>query len=294
MNVKIGTGPDSWGVWFPDDPRQTPWNRFLDEVVAAGYESIELGPYGYLPTELPVLQRELDKRGLKVSGNFIMAPLEDSAAWPRLDLEVVRTCETLAALDADFLIVIDDVYTDLLSGERRAPTELDDDAWRRLVDATHRIAELAARWRVRVAFHAHAETHVQYERQIERLLDDTEPDRVGLCFDVGHHAYCGGDPVAFLRKHSARVSYLHLKSVDRDIQRIVEQEHVPFVRAVEMGVFVEPESGAVDFVALRHALEELEYDGWAIVEQDMYPAPPEKPLPIAKRTREYLREIGIG
>lgn len=47
----IGSAPDSWGVWFPDDSRQTPWQRFLDEVAAAGYTRIELGPYGYLPTD---------------------------------------------------------------------------------------------------------------------------------------------------------------------------------------------------------------------------------------------------
>ena len=47
MNVKVGTGPDSWGVWFADDPRQIPWDRFLDEVVEAGYEWIELGPVSY-------------------------------------------------------------------------------------------------------------------------------------------------------------------------------------------------------------------------------------------------------
>ncbi|MGW3142594.1 SDR family NAD(P)-dependent oxidoreductase, partial [Streptomyces sp. NPDC001139] len=31
-------------VWFPDDPRQVPWDRFLDEVAEAGYAWIELGP----------------------------------------------------------------------------------------------------------------------------------------------------------------------------------------------------------------------------------------------------------
>jgi inosose dehydratase len=36
MNIQIGSAPDSWGVWFPDDPKQTPWQRFLDEVVSAG------------------------------------------------------------------------------------------------------------------------------------------------------------------------------------------------------------------------------------------------------------------
>jgi inosose dehydratase len=41
-------------------------------------------------------------------------------------------------------------------------------------------------------------------------------------------------------------------------------------------------------------LDRISYRGWVIVEQDMYPAPLDKPLPIAKRTREYLKEIGIG
>jgi sugar phosphate isomerase/epimerase len=47
---RVGSAPDSWGVWFPDDPRQTPWTRFLDEIARAGYEWLELGPYGYLQT----------------------------------------------------------------------------------------------------------------------------------------------------------------------------------------------------------------------------------------------------
>lgn len=41
-------------------------------------------------------------------------------------------------------------------------------------------------------------------------------------------------------------------------------------------------------------LEELDFSGWAIVEQDMYPALFDKPLPIARRTRVYLKEIGLG
>ena len=34
-NLRLGTAPDFWGVWLPDDPRQTPWQRFLDEAAAA-------------------------------------------------------------------------------------------------------------------------------------------------------------------------------------------------------------------------------------------------------------------
>ncbi len=59
-------------------------------------------------------------------------------------------------------------------------------------------------------------------------------------------------------------------------------------------MFCEPSHGAVNFPAFRQMLQEINFEGWGIVEQDMYPAPFDKPLPIAKRTRAYLREIGIG
>ena len=44
-SFRVGSAPDSWGVWFPDDPRQTPWPRFLDEMARAGYPGAERGPY---------------------------------------------------------------------------------------------------------------------------------------------------------------------------------------------------------------------------------------------------------
>src|SRR5919206_946327 len=66
--LRLGSCPDSWGVWFPDDPAQTPWPRFLDELAQAGYRWIELGPYGYLPTDPGRLRDEVDRRGLRVAG----------------------------------------------------------------------------------------------------------------------------------------------------------------------------------------------------------------------------------
>src|SRR5207247_10383187 len=66
--LALGSCPDSWGVWFADDPLQTPWQRFLDELADVGYRWLELGPYGYLPTDPGQLTEELDKRGLRVSG----------------------------------------------------------------------------------------------------------------------------------------------------------------------------------------------------------------------------------
>ena len=97
-----------------------------------------------------------------------------------------------------------------------------------------------------------------------------------------------------MRKHHARISYLHLKSVDPEMQKKVLVEGISFAHAVAQDMFVEPSQGAVDFLAFRDVLKEIDYHGFGIVEQDMSPAPFDKPLPIAKRTREYLREIGVG
>src|SRR5262249_53995937 len=113
MNIAIGSAPDSWGVWFPSDPKQTPWQRYLDEVVQAGYEWTELGPYGYLPADLPTLRAELDRRGLKVSATFAMAHLEDPSAWSALERQATGGGELLAALGGRFLVLIDDTYSDL-------------------------------------------------------------------------------------------------------------------------------------------------------------------------------------
>lgn len=291
--LKLGSSPCSWGIWFPDDPRQMPWQRCLDEISEVGYEWIELGPYGYLPTQTEVLKKELADRGLAVSGTFTMGFLDDPDHWPALEAETIGACRSLVSVGARYLIVIDGVYADLSTGEMLRSDKLNDREWRALIDTTHRIARIADQHGLRAVFHPHAETHVETEEQIERFLADTDPELIALCLDTGHHAYRGGDPVAFYKAHAARIEYFHLKNVDSEIMEQVRREGVPFARAVEMGVFCEPVHGAVDFVELAQALAENGFDGHATVEQDMYPAPPDKPFPASKRTYEYLMGIGL-
>ena len=295
MEIKIGSAPDSWGVWFAEDEKQIPWDRFLDEIQEAGYEWTELGPYGYLPTDLSILQKELEQRHLSVTSGFVMAPMDDPDSRPELERQLLGAGELLATLGAEFLVLIDDTYSDPWTGAMRSPKQLDEDAWQRLIETAHYVGEIASsRFGLRLVFHPHAETHVEDEDQIERFLSQTDPELVALAFDTGHHAYRGGEPIAFMRKHHDRIPYLHLKSVDSEVVQKVEVEEITFGPAVGLGIFCEPALGSVDFIALRKVLKEVKFSGFAIVEQDMYPAPFDKPLPIARRTREYLRGIGIG
>jgi inosose dehydratase len=163
-----------------------------------------------------------------------------------------------------------------------------------LIDMLHAVADMVERFGLKVVFHNHADSHVHYEHQILTLMKQTDPQRISLCFDTGHFAYRGGEPVSFFRRYHQRIPYLHFKSVDQNYREKVEREKIPFATAVDEHIFVEPSLGVVDFRALRDVLEEIDYHGWATVEQDVYPAPLDKPFPIARRTRAYLREIGIG
>lgn len=58
MSIQIGIAPDSWGVWFSKHEKQPPWDRCLDEMQAAGYAGVELGPWGYLPNDPAQLKKE--------------------------------------------------------------------------------------------------------------------------------------------------------------------------------------------------------------------------------------------
>lgn len=305
MEVRLGTGPDSWGVWFPQDEKQIPWQRYLKEAAEVGYEWTELGPIGYLPTDVETVRKELDDHGLKVTGAFTMDSLSRSEAWPNLEKQLNDAGELLQPLGGTYLGAIDESYTDsassglppasgLSDGQALSP-QLNEDEWKRLIDTTHKVAELVEkRFGLTFVLHPHVETHIEYEDQIERFLDDTDPEHVFLCLDTGHHAYRGGDPVAFMRKHHERIVYLHVKSMDAEVLKKATAAGIPHAKAVGMDVYCEPSLGVVDFVALRDVLKEVDYQGWAIVEHDMYPAPFDKPLPIAQRSRDYLREIDFG
>jgi inosose dehydratase len=287
--LALGSCPDSWGVWFADDPRQTPWSRFLDELAAAGYEWIELGPYGYLPADPDRLRGELERRGLRVSGQAVFGGLHDAGKWEQ-DLAAARqVAELVRALGGGYVVLLPDD-----AGPN--PPELGDEQWRTLLDATDRLGRiLRDEYGLRAVFHPHADSHVGTQPQIERFLRGTDPAAVNLCMDTGHIAYYDGDNVALIRDYPDRIGYLHLKQVDPDVVDQVRAEGLDFGEAVRRGVMVEPPLGVPAVEPILDALDRyIDRDLFLIGEQDLYPCEPDVPLPIATRTYEYLRKAGAG
>lgn len=292
--ISLGSCPDSWGVWFPDDPKQTPWWRFLDELAAAGYEWLELGPHGYLPTDPVQLQEEVGKRGLKVSGAGVFGALYRADRWEADLADAKKVAALVQSMGAHYLIYLPEGYRDMEGNFTYVP-ELDDDEWRRMVTRIAEIGKIVKQEHdVKLVFHPHADSHVGRQDQIERFLADTDSSVVSLCLDTGHISYCGGDNLALIERFPDRIGYVHLKQARPEILAQVEAEGLCFAEAVRRGAMCEPPHRAPEMEPLLVALGRLDADFFAIVEQDMYPCDPGAPLPVAKRTRSYFGQLGLG
>lgn len=292
MAIKVGIAPDSWGVWFPEHEKQTPWNRCMDEMKEAGYDGVELGPWGYFPNTNPELQKELAKRNLSlvagtVGGDFLNDESVD---------EMCRTIDEIAALlkdfpEAKYIVLLPSMYTDLETGEYVMEPKLTAEQWDRYCQNVQRAADHVAKHGLVGTFHPHVDCHVQTEEEIESLLEKTT---VELCLDTGHHVYGGGEPVSFYEKHADRIPYIHIKDCDMKVKKKMEQENWSFAKAVTENIMIEPGKGSIDFAKLHQAMETKGYDGWVVVEQDLFPVKSfDVPLPIAKRGRENLRKAGF-
>jgi len=285
-------------VWYADDPLQTSWHRFLDELAAVGYQWLELGPYGYLPTDPARLRDELDRRGLKVAGGTLhgYSGLHRAQDWPDILAATRRVAELSAAVGARHVVFVPvPGYRDDTTGAYLEPAELDPGEWRTMTRATDELGKvLAEDYGLRLQFHPHADSHVETQAQTERFLDDTDPRYVSLCLDTGHLAYRHADSLDIISRYPDRIGYVHIKQMDPSVVDIAEREDLSFGQAVARGASCEPPQGVPDLPSLAAALAGLNAELFVVVEQDMYPVPFDVPKPIAARTRAYLRGIGIA
>jgi inosose dehydratase len=293
--LKLGTAPDSWGVWNPSgDPLQTPWQRYLDEVQAAGYQYSELGPFGYLPADPGIVREEYARRGLTLTGGTVFVALHKGPeALAKAKVDVDAEMAVIGPNGARHLVILPEGYTDF-DGNLTARPTLTDDEWDSLTTGMSELGKyIAGTHQATLVFHTHADSHVGTQAEIERFLDNTDPETVQLCLDTGHVAYCGADNLKLIADYPDRVQYVHLKQVDPAIKARVREERLGFAPAVRLGAMVEPPLGEPDMVTLLAALAGLDRDLFCIVEQDMYPCAIDAPLPIAQRTYDYFRTCGM-
>jgi inosose dehydratase len=295
MTIRIGNAPCSWGVEFAQDPRNPTWQTVLKENAEAGYTGIELGPVGFMPEDPAVLADALAEHELELIGGVVFRAFHDPDAWEDVLDGTVRTCKALVAHGAEHLVLIDSI------SPRRAPTagradeaeQMDAAEWVAYRDRIKEAAKIGVDHGLTVGIHAHAAGFMDFEPELERLLNEVDEDVLKICFDTGHHSYAGFDPVAFMEKHIGRISYMHFKDIDPKVKAGVVANRTDFYTACGQGIFCNLGEGDVDFPRVREILLENGYEGWCTVEQDCDPTLDVNPVDDARANREYLQSIGF-
>ncbi len=296
MTIRIGNAPCSWGVEFAGDPRNPAWRTVLKECAEAGYKGIELGPIGFMPEDPAELSEALSEFGLELIGGVVFRAFHDPAQWEDVLDGAKRTCKALRAHGAQHFVLIDSI------SPRRAPTagraaeaeQMDGAEWAAYRDRIVTIAKMGAEdYGLIPELHPHAGGFMDFEPEVERLLQEVDPGTLKLCIDTGHCTYAGFDPVAFMKRHMDRITYVHFKSTDAAVKADAIANRTGFYDACGQGIFCNLSEGEVDFPAVRQLLLDSGYEGWCTIEQDCDPTMDISPIDDARVNREYLESIGF-
>ncbi len=297
--IRVANAPCSWGVIEGIEGERYDYVRVLDEIQATGYAGTELGDWGFMPTDPAKLADELASRGLRLVGSWVSVKLHNAGEHAASAQDAVRTAKLLAQVGGPEAVIVlgNDPYGDpfrtKVAGRVTPEMAMDEETWRVFAAGANTVARrVLEETGLRTVIHHHIGTWVETPAETQRLMEMTDPDILGLCFDTGHWAFGGGDPVEGIRAHAERIWHVHFKDYQPQVGQQSRLNEWDGPTSVGHGVFCELGQGGVDFPAVLQALNAIGYDGWIVVEQDVLPGMG-TPKESAQRNRDYLRGIGL-
>ena len=288
--IAVANAPVSYGAFeltvgiLPNVPDG---GMVMDEVAAAGYAGIDLGPLGYLGSE-EELAPNLARRGLGLAGGFIELPFSEPA---KMDSALEGLTGLLDAFDSvPSRDGLKPRPTMAALGDRSRP--FDQDAWKRFADSVERAVGVCRQRGYEPTFHHETGTQVEAPSEIEKVLQLTT---IGLCLDSGHLLLGGGDPVRALKEWRPRINHLHLKDARRAVIEQIVREGAPASEIWKRKAFCRLGDGDLDVDAMLASIH-TGYSGWLVVEQDVLPDaddPLGEPARDQRANREFLAARGF-
>jgi inosose dehydratase len=303
--IAVANAPVSYGAFeitVGHDPSVPDGLSVLDQVAAAGYAGIDLGPVGYLGSGAR-LGELLAERGLGLAGAYLELPYADRDA---LD-------QVLPELDA--LLETFDAVRPYLTGPAPRPTLADNGSkarrerpgraaedrsagltaaeWQRFGEGLARVVAQCRDRGYEPTFHPETGTYVEAPWEIERVLDVSD---VGLCLETGHMMLGGGDPAAMLRAWAERINHVHLKDAVRTVMKGIVEDGAPVTEIWSREAFCALGNGDLDVQEILDGLQTAGFSGWLVVEQDILPRTAERFARAAadqRDNRAYLSERGL-
>ncbi len=301
--VVVANAPISYGAFeltVGIDPAVPDVDRLLDLVVEAGYAGIDLGPAGYLGTG-EVLAERLSSRGLGLAGGYLELPYADHGA---LELALVELGHLLDVFDgAAGVGPLAPKPTIAAAGadhRRKRPGRAggdraegrDEAEWARAAEGIARAVALCRDRGYEPTFHPEVGTYVEAPWEVDRLLESCD---VGLCLETGHMLLGGADVVEVVRRWGDRINHVHVKDAHRSVMQAMIADGVTADQIWHRRAFPALGQGDVPIDDVLDQLRAVGYQGWLVVEQDIFPGPgdPDAAQRDQLANREFLRARGL-
>jgi inosose dehydratase len=271
--IRFGTNPIAWAN---DDDRtigaDIPTDRILEEAGRQiGFDGIEAGHRW--PDDPEALRVLLAAHGLVfVSGwyscNLLTRSVEDEIAACQAHVAKLRHngCGVMIVAETSNAV---HGRPDVAVADRPVLDAAGMAAFGAKLEA---FAQYLSGQGLTLVYHHHMGTIVESPDEIDALMAATGP-ATHLLFDAGHCAFGGGDPLAVLSRHAARIRHFHAKNIRADVVARARGQRWSFLRAVVEGAFTVPgdQGGAIDFAPLLAVLARSGYDGGLVIEAEQNP-----------------------
>jgi inosose dehydratase len=298
--IQIANAPCSWGALeFELEGESLGYQQVLEEMVETGYAGTELGDWGFMPTNPDTLQKVLHTKKLELLGAFVpvsLARAEAHEAGVNLALKTAGLMHK-AGYTSAFIVLADENGSveerRKNAGRITSAMGLSEQQWITFAAGADRVARAVKEtFGMRTVFHHHCAGYVETPQEVAKLMELTDPKLLGLCLDMGHYAFGGGDPVEALLTYYPRIWHVHFKDFDPRVGLEAREKAYDYFTSVEKGVFCELGKGNVDFPGIVRVLREKGYKGWIVVEQDVLPGMG-SPKECAEHNRSYIQSLGL-
>lgn len=288
--IKLGIAPIGWtNDDMPALGGENTFEQCVSEMALAGFTGCEVG--NKYPKDTGVLKEALDLRGMRIASKWFSSFLA-TKPYEETEKEFIKELGYLEAVGANRINVSEQSHSvqgneDLSIFDNKV--YFTEEEWDKVCKGLDKLGKLAADRGFKLCFHHHMGTGVQTIAETERLMDNTDPKYVFLCYDTGHFSFDGEDPLYILKKYPERIGHVHLKDVRKEVVKKATEGKWSFLKSVREGTFTVPGDGDVDFDAVFAELEKMDYEGWFLVEAEQDPAKA-NPFKYAKMARKFIAE----
>lgn len=291
MYIQYGCAPINWSNDdLPSLGGKLTYQQCLSEMALAGYEGSE-GGWKY-PKDFDTIKKALDLRNLVICNMWFSSfftAFKNEETYEAFEKHMDYTYELGArviGVGECGVTIHGQVETPLF---KNCPV-LTAEQFDNLCEGLNELGRRAKRKGMKVCFHPHVGTGVQSMKEIDWLMEHTDPELVYLTFDTGHSTVAGESAVEILDKYVKRVGHVHVKDVRGDILAKVIKEDMSFLQGVLNGMFTVPGDGTqVDWDSIFNILKANDYKGWIVVEAEQDPAKAD-PLEYAIKARAFMKE----